>query len=800
MDIKEFIKENILVFDGAMGTMLQNKGLKLGENPESLNITKKEILMEVYKEYIDNGTMVITTNTFGANEIKLKETGYTVEQIIENAIGIAKEAIGSREDVLIALDVGPIGQLLEPMGTLTFDRAYEIFKRQVIQGEKCGADIILIETMTDLSEIKAALLAAKENTSLPVFCTMSFEENGRTFTGCTPESMAIVLEGLGADAIGVNCSLGPNELLPIVKRIISSTNLPIMTQPNAGLPDIIDGKTVYNVKPSDFSKVIEGFVDIGVSVIGGCCGTTPQFTKNLRKIADSKKVVKRNRVEFSSVCTPSKVVYIEGVKVIGERINPTGKKIFKKALIENDLDYILKQAIEQIDGGADILDVNVGLPEIDENEMMVKVVKEIQGIVDIPLQIDSSDVKVIESGLRAYTGKAIVNSVNGEDEVLDRILPIVKKYGASVVGLTLDKRGIPKTCEERFEIARKIVNKAKEYGIDKKDVFIDCLVLTASAQQKEVQETLKAVRKVTEELGVKTVLGVSNISFGLPCRDLINETFLSIAIANGLNLPIMNPNSSGMMDVVNAYNVLANIDEGSNKYISIYAGAENNGKGRVNKVQKEEEKTLENGDIKYIIIKGLKEQAASATQELLREYSELEVVNKYLIPALDEVGLRYEKGQLFLPQLIQSAETVKKAFEVIKMQLAKNDESSIAKGRIILATVKGDIHDIGKNIVKVILENYGYEILDLGKDVPIELVVETALKENIHLVGLSALMTTTVKSMEETIKALHDSGYEGKIFVGGAVLTKETAEAINADYYAKDAKESVEIAKTIFKN
>ena len=800
MDIKEFIKENILVFDGAMGTMLQNKGLKLGENPESLNITKKEILMEVYKEYIDNGTMVITTNTFGANEIKLKETGYTVEQIIENAIGIAKEAIGSREDVLIALDVGPIGQLLEPMGTLTFDRAYEIFKRQVIQGEKCGADIILIETMTDLAEIKAALLAAKENTSLPVFCTMSFEENGRTFTGCTPESMAIVLEGLGADAIGVNCSLGPNELLPIVKRIISSTNLPVMTQPNAGLPDIIDGKTVYNVNPLDFSKVIEEFVDIGVSIIGGCCGTTPQFTKNLRKIADSKKVVKRNRVEISSVCTPSKVVYIEGVKVIGERINPTGKKIFQKALRDNDLDYILKQAIEQIDGGADILDVNVGLPEIDENEMMVKVVKEIQGIVDIPLQIDSSNVEVIESGLRAYTGKAIVNSVNGEDEVLDRILPIVKKYGASVVGLTLDKRGIPKTCEERFEIARKIVNKAKEYGIDKKDVFIDCLVLTASAQQKEVQETLKAVRKVTEELGVKTVLGVSNISFGLPCRDLINETFLSLAIANGLNLPIMNPNSSGMMDVVNAYNVLANIDEGSNKYISIYAGAENNGQDRVNKVQKEEEQTLESGDIKYIIIKGLKEQAASATQELLKEYSELEVVNKYLIPALDEVGLRYEKGQLFLPQLIQSAETVKKAFEVIKMQLAKNDESSISKGRIILATVKGDIHDIGKNIVKVILENYGYEIVDLGKDVPIELVVETALKENIQLVGLSALMTTTVKSMEETIKALHDSGYGGKIFVGGAVLTPETAEAINADYYAKDAKESVEIAKTIFKN
>lgn len=799
MDIKKFIKNNILVFDGAMGTMLQERGLELGENPESLNIKERNTLLGIYEEYIKKGAMVITTNTFGANEIKLKGTGYSVEEIIKAALSIAKEARkGSKEDIHIALDVGPIGQLLEPMGTLTFERAYEIFKRQMIEGEEEGADIILIETMTDLQEMRAALLAAKENTNLPVFCTMSFEENGRTFTGCTPESMAIVLEGLGADAIGVNCSLGPNELMNIVKRVISSTNVPVMTQPNAGLPNIVNGATVFNVEPSDFSSVVEEFVDMGVSIIGGCCGTTPDFIKKLREIANTKKLLKRKKINFSSVCTPVNVVYIEGVKVIGERINPTGKKVFQRALLDNDLEYILKQAIEQIDGGADILDVNVGLPEIDEKEMMVKVIKEIQSISSTPLQVDSSNIDVIESGLRIYNGKAIVNSVNGEEEVLDKILPIVKKYGASVVGLTLDKGGIPNTSEERFEIAKKIVEKAKEYGIDKKDVFIDCLVLTASAQQKEVKETLKAVRKVTEELGVKTILGVSNISFGLPYRDLINETFLALAIANGLNLPIMNPNNSGMMDVVNAYNVLANIDEGSNKYISMYRGVENNQVARTIKADDNNQISDKDKDIKYIIIKGLKDEAATETSKLLLSNTELEIVNKYIIPALDEVGERYESGELFLPQLIQSAETVKKAFEVIKAKLAQNDGFSISKGKIIMATVKGDIHDIGKNIVKVILENYGYEIIDLGKDVPIELVVDTAMSQDVKLIGLSALMTTTVKSMEETIRALHDSGYKGKVFVGGAVVTKETATNIKADFYAKDAKESVEIARMVF--
>ncbi|WP_315082107.1 homocysteine S-methyltransferase family protein [uncultured Clostridium sp.] len=804
MGLKEFIKDNILVFDGAMGTMLQKEGLKLGENPEIFNIEESEKVKNVHKQYIENGAMVITSNTFGANELKLNKTDYTVEEIIDAAISIAKDA-RKNNNVYVALNIGPIGELLEPMGTLSFERAYEIFKRQMIQGEKSGADLILIETMTDLYEAKAALLAAKENTKLPVFCTMSFDESGRTFTGCTPESMAITLGGMGADAIGINCSLGPKELLPIVKRIKKATNIPIMTQPNAGLPKLSFGEAIYDIMPEEFKYWVNEFIKEGVSIIGGCCGTNPEFVKELRLLADTNRRLKKEKVEFSAVCTPSKVVKIEGVKIIGERINPTGKKLFKEALKNNDIDYILKQAIEQVEAGAEILDVNVGLPEINEKEMMVKVVKEIQGIIDTPLQIDSSNVEVIEAGLRHYNGTCIVNSVNGDDDVLEKILPLVKKYGASIVGLTLDKKGIPKTAEERVEIAEKIIEKAKKYGIDKSNVFIDCLVLTASAQQAEVKETLKALRIVKEELGVKTLLGVSNISFGLPCRELINETFLAMAIANGLDLPIMNPNSTGMMDVINSYNVLANIDKSSEKYISIYGNREihsalrYNSKG-INESIKNKETESANIDLKYIVIKGLKDEAEEATKNILKSMNELSVVNEILIPALDEVGLKYEKGEIFLPQLIQCAETVKKAFDVIKQRLILNKSNNISKGKIVLATVKGDIHDIGKNIVKVILENYGYEIIDLGKDVPIETVVDISLKNEVKLVGLSALMTTTLKSMEETIKALKNNGYNGKVFVGGAVLTSEYAKQIGADYYAKDARESVEIAKGVLNN
>lgn len=801
MGLKELIKEKILIFDGAMGTMLQKKGLKVGENPELLNIKSPEIIEEIHKEYIESGANVITTNTFGANERKLKLCNLQVEEAVDAAIKIAKKARGNKE-VYIALDIGPIGELLEPMGTLSFDEAYEIFKRQIIQGVKSGADVILFETMTDLYELKAAVLAAKEHSDLPILCTMTFEENGRTFTGCLPEAMVLVLEGLGVDALGVNCSLGPKQLKPVVEEICRLSNIPVMVQPNAGLPTLsINNETKYDVTKEEFAETLCSFIESGVSIIGGCCGTTPDYIRELAERTKDKKVTKREKNYYEAVCTPSKVVRIDGVRIVGERINPTGKKLFKQALINEDMDYILSTAVAQAEAGAHILDVNVGLPKIDEPNMMRRVVREIQGILDIPLQIDSSDKIAIEKGLRYYNGKPNLNSVNGEDKVLDTVLPLVKKYGANVIGLTLDEKGIPKKAEDRFKIAQKIVNKAAEYGIRKENVFIDCLVLTVSAQQEEVQETLKAVRMVKEKLGVKTLLGVSNISFGLPNRKLINETFLALALANGLDLPIMNPNENGMIRVIDSYNVLYNYDKGSEHYIKNYANVtiessvKGNGSSEGNGGQAADNKEH---DLKYVVIKGLKEEAKTATIELLKEHEPLEIVNEYLIPALDEVGEQYEKGILFLPQLIQAAETVKNSFTVLKSEISKNNTETISKGKIIIATVKGDIHDIGKNIVKVILENYGYEMIDLGKDVPIETVVSEAKKHDVKLIGLSALMTTTIRSMEDTITALKESGYKGKVFVGGAVLTPEYADQIGADFYAKDAKESVEIAKKIF--
>ena len=802
MGLKELIKERILIFDGAMGTMLQKKGLKVGENPELLNIKSPEIIEEIHREYIESGANVITTNTFGANERKLKLCNLEVEEAVDAAVKIAKKAVGYRE-VYVALDVGPIGELLAPMGTLSFDDAYKIFKRQIVQGVKSGADVILFETMTDLYELKAAVLAAKENSNLPILCTMTFEENGRTFTGCLPEAMVLVLEGLGVDALGVNCSLGPKQLKPIVEEICRVSNIPVMVQPNAGLPTLsLNNETKYDVTKEEFAETLCSFVDNGVSIIGGCCGTTPEYIKELAERTKNKNVVKREKNYYPALCTPSKIVKIDGIRIVGERINPTGKKLFKQALINGDMDYILNTAVAQTEAGAHLLDVNVGLPQINEPEMMKKVINEIQGILDIPLQIDSSDREAIEKGLRYYNGKPNLNSVNGEDKVLDNILPLVKKYGANVIGLTLDENGIPPKAEDRFKIAEKIVKKAAEYGIRKENVFIDCLVLTVSAQQEEVQETLKAVRMVKEKLGVKTLLGVSNISFGLPNRKIINETFLALALANGLDLPIINPNENGMIRVIDSYNVLYNYDKGSEHYIKNYADVIIESSTEVKKDKKDNNKPVSSGstehDLKYIVIKGLKEEAKTATSKLLELKKPLEIVNEYLIPALDEVGEKYEKGILFLPQLIQAAETVKNSFAVLKAEISKNNNQTISKGKIIVATVKGDIHDIGKNIVKVILENYGYEMIDLGKDVPVETVVKEAKKHDVRLIGLSALMTTTLRSMEDTIKALKEDGYCGKVFVGGAVLTPEYAEQIGADFYAKDAKESVEIAKQVF--
>ncbi len=795
MDARELIKERVVVFDGAMGTMLQKRGLKLGENPEIINFTNEDVVIDIHKEYIKAGADIITTNTFGANEIKLKNTPYSVEEVVTKAVTLAKKAI-SDEEVLIALDIGPIGELIEPMGTLSFDNAVNIFKRIVTVGAKAGADLVLIETMTDLYEMKAAILACKEASSLPIFATMTFEEDGRTFTGCFPESMAITLEGLGVDALGVNCSLGPKELLPIVKRVVSNTNIPVMVQPNAGLPKIIDNETVYDITALEFRESIEEFIKSGVSVIGGCCGTTPQFIRELSQLK-SLMILEREKITKSVFTTPSKVVEVSEVRVIGERINPTGKKLFKEALKKSDLDYILRQAIEQVEAGADLLDINVGLPEINEEEMIVKVIKEIQSILDVPLQIDSNDPKVIEKALRYYNGKPIVNSVNGDDEILDSILPIVKKYGAAVVGLTLDSNGIPNKAIERFKIAEKIVNRALEYGIKRDDIYIDALTLTVSAQQEEVVETLKALKMIKEKLTVKTVLGVSNISFGMPMREIINETFLVLAMEAGLDLPIINPNKESMMGVVRAFKVLKNYDKNGEDYIATYR----NKKSIVdNKVESKIE-NLDTSNLENCIIKGLKSSAKEITLKLLKVKKELEIVNEDLIPALDKVGKKYESGEIFLPQLIQAAETVKVAFDIIKERLLLSDKvSSVGKGKIILATVQGDIHDIGKNIVKVILENYGYDIIDLGKDVKVEKVVEEALKNDVKLVGLSALMTTTIKSMEKTIQELKNNGFKGYVMVGGAVVTEEYAQKIGADYYAKDANDSAKIAKEVFKN
>ena len=673
MLVREYIKKNILVFDGAMGTMLQKSGLKLGENPEQFNFTHGKELVKIYKEYIQCGSKVITTNTFGANELKLKNKSVSVEDVIKQGINLAKEARDGKE-CFIALDIGPSGELLEPMGTLGFERAVEIFKRQIKAGAKFGADLILIETMTDLYEMKAAIIAAKETCDLPIFATMSFEENGRTFTGCLPESMAITLEGLGVDVLGVNCSLGPKELKPIVKRIIENTNLPVMVQPNAGLPEIVNNETVYKISPEEFCGYVEELVDLGVSVIGGCCGTTPEFIKNISNMALNKNIVKRPPICKSIISTPSKIVEIDEVRIIGEGINPTLKKEFKEAILRKDIDYILREAIEQIEAGADILDINVGLPQINEANMIETTIKEIQSIVDIPLQIHSDNIEAIERALRIYNGKPIVHSVNGDDKSLETILPLAKKYGAAVVGLTLDSKGIAKSCDDKVEIAKKIVQKALEIGINKEDIYIDCLTHSVLDNQEEVMETIKALRIVKEELGVKIVLGISNISFGLPNRKLINETFLALALGGGLDLPIINPNKEGLLNVIKAFKLLNNNDKNAKEYIKYYKDKQIESRSLNKDIEsKDSLKKDKNITLEYAILQGLKSNTRNLTKELLNVKSELEIVDEFLIPALDKVSEKYEKEEIFLPQLIQSAETVKEALSLIKDSLSKNN-------------------------------------------------------------------------------------------------------------------------------
>ncbi|WP_253199386.1 homocysteine S-methyltransferase family protein [Clostridium tagluense] len=778
---------NFLLFDGAMGTMLQKYGLKRGELPESYNILHPEIIEKIHREYLSSGCDVITTNTFGANSFKLKNTQYTVKELVSSAVKIARKVAG---DNLVALDIGPIGQLMEPHGILSFDSAYATFAEQIKIGAREGADIILIETMTDIYEAKAAILAAKENSTLKVICTMSYQSDGRTLTGTDPITMVNVLQALGVDAIGLNCSLGPNEMLPIVSEILKYSRVPVIVQPNAGLPRLKNGQTVFDVDGHEFAEYAKLMAEMGVTILGGCCGTTSDHIKAIKAELKNLKPTHRNVQKITAVSSSSLTVVLgEEVKIIGERINPTGKKKLKEALKNNNMDYILEEAINQRDAGADILDVNVGLPEIDELEVMKKTIKELQSVVNLPLQIDSVRRDVIEAAVRIYNGKPLINSVNGKEDVMDSIFPIVKKYGACVIGLTLDDSGIPSKAEDRLKIAEKIVQRAEAYGIDRADIIIDCLVLTASAQQSEVRETIRAVELVKSTLGVKTTLGVSNVSFGLPKRELLNRTLLAAALTAGLDAPILNPLSNDMMSTINAFNVLWNTDKNSKKYINVYSSFE--GKTDIKKVGKDK-------DLTKIIIDGLKDEAFELTNELLKTMSEMEIVNKYLIPSLDIVGKKYESGEIFLPQLLQSAETVKKAFEVIKESILSSTGKKLSKGKIVLATVRGDIHDIGKNIVKILLENYGFEVIDLGKDVHADDVVNAVRSGNIKLVGLSALMTTTVRSMEETIKALRENNLDCTVMVGGAVLNEEYANMIGADYYAKDATQSVKIARELF--
>lgn len=778
-------QSKLTFLDGAMGTMLQKSGLQLGEKPEVLSITAPETIMNIHKAYLEAGAEVVYANTFGANRHKLEGCGYSVKEVVSASIANAKRA-AAPFGAKVALDIGPIGQLLEPIGSLSFEEAYDIFREMVLAADE--ADLIVIETMTDLYEAKAALLAAKENSAKPVLVTMTFEENLRTFTGCSVSAMAMTLNQ--ADAIGFNCSLGPKDLVPLVEELAKWTSLPIVAKPNAGLPNL--GSNEYDIAPKEFTEQVQLLCNAGATIVGGCCGTTPDYISTMKETLVFPSLPPR-KPRPAAVCSARETIVINAPRVIGERINPTGKKRFQQAIREHDIDFILGQASEQLRAGAEILDVNVGLPGIDERAMMVTVVKALQGVCDAPLQIDSTKPEVIEAALRVYNGKAIVNSVNGEEESLNQILPLVKRYGASVVGLTLDENGIPKTAEARVKIAERIISRATSLGIPKEDIYIDCLTLTASAEQAGVWETLKALHEVKERFGVKTVLGVSNISFGLPSRELVNANFLTMAMTYGLDLPIINPNIASMIGAVRAYHLLMNHDENALKFIAAYGAQESA------PAQQKRSAPAEH-DVAYCVAQGLKTECAEVVRRLLETEDAMQVVNEQLIPALDEVGARFERGEVFLPQLIRSADAAKAGFESVKEAIAKTGAAQVEKGKIIVATVKGDIHDIGKNIVKVLLENYGYTVIDLGRDVPPQTVVDAAREQRVSLIGLSALMTTTLGSMEETIQLLRASGHDCKIMVGGAVLTPEYAEKIGADYYAKDAKRSVDIAKEVFGN
>ena len=779
--------DQLILLDGAMGTVLQQRGLPAGERPELLCLTRPELLEEIHREYIQAGSRIIYANTFGANAHKLAGTGHGVDEVVTQAVRIARRAAAGT-DTRVAVDMGPLGELLEPMGGVSFEDACDLFREVAVAGAKAGAELAVVETMTDLYEAKAALLAVKEHTSLPVLVTLSFEAGGRTFTGCTIPSMARTLEGLGADAIGLNCSLGPDMLLPLVQELCGSTRLPVIVKPNAGLPDPVDG--CYHMDPEAFAQALLPCWEAGASLFGGCCGTTPDYIRRVREALAGRAPVRRAYRPVSFLCTPTVPLRVDGVRTIGERINPTGKKRFQQALLEGDLDYILDVGIQEVDAGADILDVNVGYPGVDEVDMLPRVVKKLQSALDVPLQLDSSNPAALEAGLRVYNGKAAVNSVNGDPAVQEQILPIVKKYGAAVVGLALDEGGIPHTARERVDIARRILDAALAHGIPREDVWIDCLTLTVSAQQGQARETLAALRAVREELGLQTVLGVSNISFGLPNRALVTETFLVQALEAGLTLPILNPNQKAMMDAVAAFRVLSGEDEGCRAYVARFAGE--SAPAAPAAPAADGGLTLEEA-----VIRGLRADAARLARAALETEEPLSLVNGRLIPALDAVGSGYEGGTLFLPQLLSAAQAAQAVFEVLKDALARTGGSMEAKGALAVATVRGDIHDIGKNIVKTVLENYGYQVVDLGRDVPAQAVCDAVAEKHIPLVGLSALMTTTLPAMEETIRMLKALPEPPAVFVGGAVVTPEHAARMGADYYAKDARQSVAVAREV---
>ena len=792
MNIRERIQNEIVYIDGGLGSSLIKMGLKSGTAPEWWNIEEPQNIVNLHKAYINAGAVVLTTNTFGANELKLESDKYTLKQLVSSAINNAKTAIEEcdkkqGEDVYIGLSVGPSGKLLKPLGDLDFEDAVNAFKKTISIGAECGADLVIIETMSDTYECKAALLAAKEACNLPVFVTVAFDEKEKLMTGADPVSVIAMLDGMGADAIGVNCGLGPHQMKRIAEKYVKYCSVPVIVSPNAGMPKSENGVTVYDVDADEFASVMREIAKIGVHGLGGCCGTTPEYIRatveNTKDIV-AKKIEKKNHTLVSSY---THAVQFRDVPVIvGERINPTGKKKLKEALRENNLDYILSEAVAQQDKGAKVLDINVGLPEIDEVKMLTSVVEAVQGVSDLPIQLDSSDPVALESAMRITNGKPMINSVNGKQSSMDAIFPLVKKYGGVVVVLTLDENGIPDTARERVAIAQKIINEAKKYGIDKKDIVVDALCMAVSSDKNSANVTLQSVKMLTEELGVKTILGVSNISFGLPNREMLNSTFLTLCFENGLSSAIMNPLSNEMMKAYRTFCALRGLDNNFDNYIAFANGQEN-----IIKADTNTDMTL-----MYAIEKGFSSKAYDIAFKLLESENPLSVIDCHIIPALNIVGEGFEKNTVFLPQLLMSAEAAKSAFDAVKTKLSDSKDKS--RDKIVLATVEGDIHDIGKNIVKVLFENYGFDVIDLGKDVTPEAIVDAVVKDNVSFVGLSALMTTTVPSMKSTIELLRAAAPDTKVMVGGAVLTKEYADMIGADYYAKDAMEAVRFAQQHF--